>query len=201
MLKLTSTLLTTEPKRWDDLAISIGAHCILEASLNRPVLIGHGTSIAHAVCISEGVTLGEGVKLDSQSLIGSGTEIGNGSEVHGVKVFRDVTVGENSFIGGEVANWTYIGNEVTFMGRIVHTYRKAGTADSWRNSPPQPSPRIEDKCVIGENALLFGGITIGKGSYVAAGELVKTSLPPESIFLKNRIRPLSDFRGFIQSRR
>lgn len=201
MLKITSLVITTEPLSWPEFKVSIGAHCIIEGTFERPVSIGRGTKIGHLVSVSEGVHLGEDVRLDSQSLIGTGTTIGDGSEIHGVKVFRDVVIGKNSFIGGEVSNWTRIGDEVTFMGRIVHTYRKPGTADSWRNSPPQPSPNIKDNCVIGENALLFGGIEIGEGSYVAAGEIVKTHLPPGSIFLKNRIRPLSDFRGFIQSRR
>lgn len=201
MLTVTSLVVTTDPMDWPDLDVSIGAHCVIEGTAERPVKIGRRTKIGHLVCVSEGVHLGEDVKLDSHSLIGPGTTIGSGSEVHGVKVFRDVIIGRNSFIGGEVSNWTIIGDEVTFMGRIVHTYRKPGTAESWRNSPPQPSPNVGHRCVIGENALLFGGVEIGEGSYVAAGEVVKSHLPPGSIFMKNKIRPLSDFRGFIQSRR
>lgn len=200
MLELTSVLITNEPRTWPEYNVTIGALTVVEATKERPVQIGWGTIIGHSVCVSEGVRLGEYVKLDSQSFIGPGTNIGSGSEVHGVKVFRDVTVGKNSFIGGEVSNWTTIGDDVTFMGRIVHNYRKAGSADDWRNSPPQPSAIVQNRCVVGENALLFGGITIGEGSYIAAGEIVKSNVPVESIFNKNKIRPLSDYRGFVQSR-
>lgn len=200
MLELTSHFITKEPKSWPEYDITIGALTVIEATEDRPVQIGRGVKIGHFVCVFEGVKLGDNVKLDSQSLVGPGTQIGDGSEVHGVKVFRDVTIGQNSFIGGEVSNWTTIGDDVTFMGRIVHMYRKAGSADDWRNSPPQPSPTVQNRCVVGENALLFGGITIGEGSYVAAGEIVKSNVPPESIFNNKKIRPLSDYRGFIQSR-
>ncbi|MBK7538026.1 MAG: hypothetical protein IPI49_22165 [Myxococcales bacterium] len=111
-----------------------------------------------------------------------------------------MTIGRNTFIGGDVSNWTIIGDDVTFMGRIVHTYRKAGGRDDWVGAGPQPSPRIGDKAIIGENALLIGGIDIGRGAYVSAGEVVKYDVPAGHLAINGELIPLSAFRGFIKSR-
>jgi carbonic anhydrase/acetyltransferase-like protein (isoleucine patch superfamily) len=200
MLRLEEPYYLPIPRSWPEFDITIGAFTVIEASPENPVSIGLGVNIGHQVTISAGVTLAEKVQLDTQSFIGPDTVIGSGSEVHGVKVFRDVKVGSNSFIGGEVSNWTVIGNEVTFMGRIVHTYRKPGTADDWRNSPPQPSPIIGDRSVVGENAILMGGVKLGEGAYISAGEIVKFNVPKEHIVINGRLLPLSNFRGFIQGR-
>jgi UDP-3-O-[3-hydroxymyristoyl] glucosamine N-acyltransferase len=200
MLIFQEPIYLTEPSAWETEKISVGAFTVIEANKDASVSIGKGTVIGHSVVIAPGVVLGENVKLDSQSFVGERTAIGNGSEVHGSKVHRDVQIGKNSFIGGEVANWTIIGNEVTFMGRIVHTYRQPGNANNWRHSPPQPSPKIGNQCVIGENALLIGGIEIGERSYVAAGEILKCNVPDDHIAIGGKILPLKLFRGFVQSR-
>jgi acetyltransferase-like isoleucine patch superfamily enzyme len=201
MLVLKETIFIQQPRTWHEFDVEIGAFTVIEASDSRPVIIGLQTRIGHHVVVSPGVTLGQRVHLDSMSFVGAGTSIGDGSEVHSAKVFRDVRIGKNSFIGGEVSNWTVIGDEVTFMGRIVHTYRTPGDAENWRHSAPQPSPIIGDRSVIGENALLIGGIKIGAGAYVAAGEIVKFHVPDGHIAIAGRVMPLTAFRGFITSRR
>jgi carbonic anhydrase/acetyltransferase-like protein (isoleucine patch superfamily) len=200
MLILNEQVLCLTERFWPDYEIRVGAFTVIDATEDAPVRLGRGTTLGHGVVVSSGVSLGGYVKLDSQTFIGASTSIGDGSEVHGVKVHRDVVIGRNSFIGGEVSNWTVIGDEVTFMGRILHTYRHPGTADDWRNSAPQPSPTIRDRSVVGEGALLIGGIEIGPASYVAAGEIVKSHVPPEHIAIRGQILPLSEFRGFIRSR-
>jgi|ERR1044072_2676870 acetyltransferase-like isoleucine patch superfamily enzyme len=201
MLELKEATFFSHPKTWPDFDIHIGAFTVIEASESAPVIIGSKSRIGHNVVVSGGVTLGESVSLDSMSFVGGGTIIGDGSEIHSAKVFREVRIGRNSFIGGEVSNWTVIGDDVTFMGRIVHTYRHPGDAENWRHSPPQPSPKIGDRSVIGENALLIGGINIGIGAYVAAGEIVKFHVPDGHIAIAGKVIPLTAFRGFIQSRR
>lgn len=200
MVRLETCLVTGPGSTWDEEDVVIGALSVLEATASRPITLGRGVRIGHQVIISEGVELGASVRLDSQTYIGAGTSIGEGSEIHGVKVHRDVTIGRNTFVGGEVSNWTVIGDEVTFMGRIVHTYRHPGTAENWRHSPPQPSPVVMNRAVVGEAALLIGGVEIGEGAYVAAGEIVRVNIPPEHIAIRGQILPLSHFRGFIKGR-
>jgi len=48
---------------------------------------------------------------------------------------------------------------------------------------------IEDNCVIGENAILFGNIRIGRNSIVGAGSVVITDIPPNTIAIGIPARP------------
>jgi len=40
---------------------------------------------------------------------------------------------------------------------------------------------IEDDCWIAANSIILAGVTIGKGSVVAAGSVVTTDVPPYSV--------------------
>lgn len=48
---------------------------------------------------------------------------------------------------------------------------------------------IEDNCVIGQNAILFPNIRIGKNSIVGAGSVVITDVPPDTIVMGIPARP------------
>ncbi len=48
---------------------------------------------------------------------------------------------------------------------------------------------IEDNCIIGENALLFPNIRIGRNSIVGAGSVVISDVPPNSIVVGVPARP------------
>ena len=41
--------------------------------------------------------------------------------------------------------------------------------------------KIEDDCWIAANSIILAGVTIGKGSVVAAGSVVTTDVPPYSV--------------------
>lgn len=51
-----------------------------------------------------------------------------------------------------------------------------------------PSPTIEDNVEIGSNAVIIGGITIGKGAKIGAGAVVTKSVPPGAIAVGNPAR-------------
>jgi acetyltransferase-like isoleucine patch superfamily enzyme len=48
---------------------------------------------------------------------------------------------------------------------------------------------IEDNCVIGENAVLFPNVRIGRNSIVGAGSVVITDVPPDTIAIGIPARP------------
>jgi acetyltransferase-like isoleucine patch superfamily enzyme len=41
---------------------------------------------------------------------------------------------------------------------------------------------VEDDCWIAANSIILAGITIGKGSVIAAGSVVTKDVPPYSVF-------------------
>jgi acetyltransferase-like isoleucine patch superfamily enzyme len=45
--------------------------------------------------------------------------------------------------------------------------------------------KIEDDCWIAANSILMAGVTVGKGSIVAAGSVVTKDVPPFSIVAGN----------------
>lgn len=55
---------------------------------------------------------------------------------------------------------------------------------------------IEDNCIIGQNATLFPNIHIGTNSIVAAGAVVISNIPPNSIALGTPARVISSIEKF-----
>jgi acetyltransferase-like isoleucine patch superfamily enzyme len=64
----------------------------------------------------------------------------------------------------------------------------------------ESSPVIRSGSVVGVDAILIGGITIGPRAYVAAGERVTCDVPEEMVLKGGQLRPLSYFRGMIKVR-
>ena len=55
---------------------------------------------------------------------------------------------------------------------------------------------IEDNCVLGQNAILFPNIRIGKNSIVGAGSVVITDVPPDTIVMGAPARPLGSVEKY-----
>ncbi len=90
-------------------------------------------------------------------------------------------------IGGNAPDRSIIGNGVRRFGRMVHAQRDR--SGGW-DSTEEPSPVIRDGALIGANAIIIGGIEIGKDSVIAANEVVKANVPEKSIFSHGKIKPL-----------
>ncbi|GHU13792.1 hypothetical protein FACS1894161_4060 [Spirochaetia bacterium] len=59
---------------------------------------------------------------------------------------------------------------------------------------------IGDGSIIGVNALIIGGITIGKNCYISAGEILRTNLDDNMVFVKGKVLPITEFKGLIKTR-
>lgn len=162
--------------------------------------IGENALIGAFCLIAEDVTIERDVEIDHYCRIDKGSRIGQMTRIlYGTQVFEGVSIGPKCIIGGDLIDRAVVEDNVTYMGRMAHSYRIPGTIEDW-DTFIQPSPVIRRGTVVGENALLIGGITIGPNSYIAAGEVVRSSIPPKTVLFKGRFTRIETWRGMIQTR-
>lgn len=103
-----------------------------------------------------------------------------------VYIGKDVHIEANCRIG----NYCLIANRVAIVGRHDHDFSAVGFPvryAPWVASERFPSPYkdeeavIEDDVWLGYGTIVLTGVTVGRGSIVAAGSVVTRSVPPYSI--------------------
>jgi len=166
----------------------------------QPARFGVGVILGCHCVVERGAVLGNRVQLDHFCRVGAGSELGADTRLlYGAQVFEDASIGERCVIGGPVDDRTVIESDVTYMGSMAHSYRTPGTLEDW-DTVEQPSPVIRRGAVIGQNALLIGPVEIGPGAYVAAGEIVRSNVPANTVLMRGERRPIEDFRGMVTAR-
>ncbi len=188
------------------------------------VTIGHGSCIGFpeegeteckimdnvsigAFCvISMGAVLEKNVKLEHYCRVDKAIIGENAQLLYGARVHYNAKIGHDSCIGGNVPDRTIIGNNVKHFGRLVHIPRGGPWDDT-----EDPSPVIEDDVFIGANAIVIGGVKIGKKAIIGANalvigddtvigesskiapmELVKQSIPPYTRYSNGKCIPLNE---------
>lgn len=92
-----------------------------------------------------------------------------------------------------------IGNHVTIASGVVFITHDGGC---WIFRDEVPDIQvfgpiiIEDNCVVGQNAVLFPNIRIGKNSIVGAGSVVITDVPPDTIVMGIPARPFGSIAKY-----
>lgn len=124
-------------------------------------------------------------------------EIGDSVEMHGrttiaggktssTPTFR---VGDHTHLGYELGisidALVDIGNHVMIASRVAlmgYDFHPLDPFKRKNNEPPEPSEHdsivIEDMVWIGSRTMVLKGVTIGRGSVIAAGSVVTQSIPP-----------------------
>jgi chloramphenicol O-acetyltransferase type B len=107
-----------------------------------------------------------------------------------ISVGNNVGIGEGAFFSATRSH-IYIGNNIAFAPNVTirggnHRYDIVGKwitdyKDSDKKPTDDESVHIEDDCWIASNVIILKGVTIGRGSIVAAGAIVNKSTPPYSI--------------------
>jgi len=139
------------------------------------VSIGDFFQSGHYAVIRARVRIGDYCTVCNHSCIEGIVRMGDG-----VRIMTDVYIPSRTWIGNRV----FVGPGVTFLNdkyacryAAFHTPRGA---------------TLEDEVVIGGGCTILPGVTIGEGSFVAAGALVTKDVPPRSfvIGVPAEIRPL-----------
>jgi UDP-2-acetamido-3-amino-2,3-dideoxy-glucuronate N-acetyltransferase len=141
--------------------------------------IGQGTRVWQFVVISAGVAIGENCNICSHCFIEEGVKIGHGVTIKsGVQLWAGIFVEDNVFIGPNV---TFCNDKLPRSGQ--------------RNKKHETTI-IEIGASIGAGAVILPGITVGRGSMIAAGAVVTKSVPPNAIVIGNPAR----ISGYADSR-
>ena len=125
---------------------------------------GSGCSCHYSVEIKypEKISLGDSTRIGPKSTLGG---------FGGIKIGSNVVVSKNVLI--ESAGLDFKNNTVPYSHKAMPII-------------------IEDEVWIGANAIILGGVTIGKGSIVGAGAVISKSLPEKSIVVQSAIRMLGN---------
>lgn len=88
-----------------------------------------------------------------------------------------------------VHGWGLVINGKATIGKNVSLFNGVtlGRNDRWGDDLQRSShyPTLEDEVWIGPHAVVVGGVTIGRGSRIAAGALVTFDVPPRSMVVGN----------------
>lgn len=101
-----------------------------------------------------------------------------------ITIGHKVQFGKGSLIAFDVdfGNNILIAANVSFVGRKDHDYTVPGVM-MWDSPRGKASKTIvEDDVWIGHGCIIIGGVTIGKGSIIAAGSVVTKNIPPCEIW-------------------
>ena len=126
---------------------------------------------------------------------GNDLHIGRGTRLWApkqLKIGNSVYIGKQVHIEAncEIGDYCLIANRVAIVGRHDHDFSAVGFPvryAPWVGSHCFPSPYADEKAVIesdvwlGYGAIVLTGVTIGRGSIVAAGSVVTKDVPSYSI--------------------
>ena len=162
----------------------IGKNCKLmfpyKISVGRSLTLGDNVEI-NALC-RKGVVIGNNCSILKNSIIectgvirelGEGLVIGSGvgiSQNAFIQVRGNVTIQDKVIIGPNVSIFSENHNSDDLTKPIVDQGDTRGDVV------------IEEGCWIGANSTILAGVTVGKGSIVAAGAVVTKDIPPFEIW-------------------
>lgn len=132
------------------------------AVVDAGAVLGPGTKVWHFVHVCAGATIGARCVLGQNVFVAPDVRIGDGCKLqNNVSVYTGVTLADEVFVGPS-AVFTNV------LTPRAHVNRKQ------EFSPTRVGRRVS----IGANATIVCGITLGEGSFVAAGAVVTKDVPP-----------------------
>jgi acetyltransferase-like isoleucine patch superfamily enzyme len=125
-----------------------------------------------------------------------GARVGRRAILHDVRFFnlyraglRALDIGDECFLGDEclldLAEAIVLERQVTLAERVlILTHMNVGYADHPLQAqfPPRAAPVVvEQGSFLGAQVTVLPGVRIGRGSFVAAGSLVREDVPPGTL--------------------
>lgn len=160
------------------------------------VIVDDGVWIGEYCLIGMGVRIGSDCIIDHYSHIESGAKLGSRVLViYRGQICADVEVDCDNIIGGFIGERTKIGRRCRVLGNILHHH--SDPTRPWDSEgATEPAAVVHDDVFIGFGANITAPISIGPKSYVCAGSVVSTNVPPMHIAAGvNRIIHFREWKG------
>lgn len=159
------------------------------AKIGSRAVIRVGAVVYADVVAGEGLQTGHNVLIRERTILGNHVVIGTNTVIDGNCTIGDfVKIESNCYI----PTHTRIGNRV-FLGPNV-TLTNDRYPLKMRDSYKPEGPILEDGVTLCAAVVVVPGVTIGKGSFVAAGAVVTKDVPPMSLVagVPGKIEPLPE---------
>jgi acetyltransferase-like isoleucine patch superfamily enzyme len=134
-------------------------------------------------CLSKrGIVFGDKVTVGSYAIIRP-TNLYGGEPGEGLKIGNNSSIGPYAYIG--CSGYIEIGDNVMMSPRVSiysenHNFNETGLP-MIEQGVTRSFVKIEDDCWIASNSIILAGVTVGRGSIVAAGSVVTKDVPPFSV--------------------
>ncbi|USZ71476.1 acyltransferase [Natronosalvus halobius] len=142
--------------------------------------IGSDSTIRSGTIIYNDVVIGDHFSTGHYALVRELTEIGDN-----VLIGTNTVIDGRSVIGSNVSLQTgvYIPSNTTIGSQVFIGPHAVLTNDQYpvRQDTELSGPTIEDHVSIGANSTILPNVTIGEGSFVAAGSVVVDDVPPQTL--------------------
>lgn len=177
---------------------AVALECFYLLKLSLTAILNHSyISLLAKVTYAKNITLGKGVYISASSILIAdprGTlSLGNNCVVKEYAIlsvpYGSIRIGNNCsinyfcFLGGHGGITIGDGVRIAPGAKIFafeHIHERTDVPIHKQGIEPK-SVIIEDDVWIGSNAIITGGVTLGKGSIVAAGAVVTKSVAPYTI--------------------
>jgi bifunctional UDP-N-acetylglucosamine pyrophosphorylase/glucosamine-1-phosphate N-acetyltransferase len=147
----------------------IRSYSVLEhATLGNRVLLRHGCIISQSR-VSDGALIGPYTHIRPESEIGEGAHVGNFVETKKIRLGK----------GSKVNHLTYLGDAEIGVGVNVG----AGVITCNYDGVSKMKTIIGDRVFVGSDSTLVAPVTLGNGSYIAAGSCITEDVPEDALAL------------------
>ena len=127
--------------------------------------IGDGSNIWHFVHVCSNAKIGKNVSLGQNVYVGNRVLIGDRCKIqNNVSVYDNVFLADDVFCGPSMV-FTNVHNPRSFIER----------KDEYRDT------RVNKGATLGANCTIICGVVIGKYSFVGAGAVVNSNVPPYAL--------------------
>lgn len=149
-----------------------------------------GAQVMRRAVVSARCHVDDGVVIEPGAWIGSGCRIGHDTRIlemaelyYSCQVYDRVIIGRGAVVGGFVCNDARVGARAQVYGSLVHRLVDAPpTGADPRPAEFEPAPIVEEDSVVGINAVVVGGVTVGRGAYIAAGAVLTRDAEPGTLY-------------------